>query len=334
MNGTRSEDVPVDLVIPYYGSPTLLSKTVRSVLRQNGCGRWASITVVDDGCPRPASGVQGRASDPQVVVVRNPRNLGLVGNWNRCLTVGSAGFICLVHCDDLLHPDFLDNVREAVRAHPNAGLIHSFGLGIIGNLWTPRGARSRFRWAKNINVRMHPKIELFPAGDEAVRNVMRGVLCSSVVINRQVISALGGFREDLPFSADEEYWARIGSRFDVIEIPAKLIAYRTHVGSHRIKTWLEPDFWDSFVMTRRARFGYLRSPLDADRANFGKGLAQVAVNISLRLFAAGEFAQAKAYLSRAQEEDHSVVGTRAFQRLSRLLKRRIMGRPFAWFLTN
>lgn len=64
-------------------------------------------------------GFRGR----RVACLRNERNLGIVGTFNR-LMAESSGELCVVHCgDDIAHPNRVSEIvrcwDEAVRKHPN-----------------------------------------------------------------------------------------------------------------------------------------------------------------------------------------------------------------------
>jgi glycosyltransferase involved in cell wall biosynthesis len=110
----------VDVLMPYYGDPELLRAAVRSVLAQHD-PHWR-LTVVDD------SGADIRdwfaeLADDRVRYLRNPRNLGVTGNFNRCLELVEHELVVLMGCDDLLLPDYVGTVRSAHQAVPEAGII-------------------------------------------------------------------------------------------------------------------------------------------------------------------------------------------------------------------
>ncbi|AJD05246.1 glycosyltransferase family 2 protein [Campylobacter lari] len=80
---------------------------------------------------------------------KNQSNLGMVGNWNRCLELAQGEWVCLLHSDDAIMPDYLDEISK-ITDHPiykKAALIgtsvkatktklkHKFFHALLGSLW-------------------------------------------------------------------------------------------------------------------------------------------------------------------------------------------------------
>ena len=61
---------------------------------------------------------------------------------------------------------------------------------------------------------------------------------------------MGLYSNDFPYSADEEYAARLAQHYDMIEMSEVIAAYRNHEGHTMIKTWRKPDFIASFTEMR------------------------------------------------------------------------------------
>nr|WSX79234.1 glycosyltransferase [Streptomyces sp. NBC_00899] len=110
-----------DVMIPYYGDVPLLRAAVRSVQAQDG-GDW-HLTVVDDGREPGVPEWFAALGDPRVSYLRNPRNLGVTGNFNRCVELARAPHVVLMGCDDLMLPGYLRTVRRALRRSPGAAMV-------------------------------------------------------------------------------------------------------------------------------------------------------------------------------------------------------------------
>ena len=77
-------DPRLEIFIPYWGDPGLLRATVDSVRAQTD-PRW-TLVVVDDCYPDPSVAESfARERDPRIRYQRNAENLGIVGNFQRCL---------------------------------------------------------------------------------------------------------------------------------------------------------------------------------------------------------------------------------------------------------
>ena len=62
-------------------------------------------------------------SDPRVSYHKNEKNLGLVGNWNMCLSYPKAEYIKFICADDKIHPEMLDKFYAVMELYPNVSLI-------------------------------------------------------------------------------------------------------------------------------------------------------------------------------------------------------------------
>ncbi|MFI7674916.1 glycosyltransferase family 2 protein [Actinophytocola sp. NPDC049390] len=120
----------VDIMMPFYGDAAMMRASVRSVLEQDD-PRWR-LTVVDDNPaddPAVAEWFAGLGDD-RVRYLRNPENLGLTGNFNRCLELVEHELAVLIGCDDLMLPNYVGVVRGVHVDHPDAGIIQP-GVRVI-----------------------------------------------------------------------------------------------------------------------------------------------------------------------------------------------------------
>ncbi|MFD0330112.1 glycosyltransferase [Streptacidiphilus monticola] len=72
------------------------------------------------------------AGRPRVRYFRNPQNLGVTGNFNRCVELAEYERMVMMGCDDLMHPNYLAVVRAALARHPEAWLVQP-GVEVIGS---------------------------------------------------------------------------------------------------------------------------------------------------------------------------------------------------------
>ena len=226
--------------IPYYGKGEFLHAALLGVLNQTCADVTLEVTVFDDESPEPAEAVINNLHENCCRIIRYKNNIGMVPNWNRCLEYGDKEFIHILHGDDLISSEFYLKVFFILGEYPEIGLVHTEYQSLFS-----RKTSSRYWGAL---VRKRPKHDnknkIFRAGDEAVRHTL--------VMRRKAVQETGLFREDLPYSADEEYWARLAKKWAVAYIPEPLTSYRHHRNNYQLKTWLKPDFWQKFRETRHA----------------------------------------------------------------------------------
>ncbi|MER5641718.1 glycosyltransferase [Kitasatospora sp. NPDC002227] len=118
-----------EITMPYYGDVAQMQSAVRSVLAQRG-EDWR-LTVVDDGREPGVPEWFASLGDERVRYFRNPVNLGVTGNFNRCLELAESEYVVLMGCDDLMHPSYLDVVRATAEREPKAAMIQP-GVEVIG----------------------------------------------------------------------------------------------------------------------------------------------------------------------------------------------------------
>ena len=208
----------VSVCIPVFNPGNFLGAAIESVLAQSFAD--FELLVVDDASTQPVASVVGRFDDPRLLFEENPSNLGLVGNWNRCLALAQGEYITIFHQDDLMRPDNLAAKVELLDNYPQIGLVHS-NIDTID----AAGAVTGGHWA------IQPSHAPVTAGWWCFEQLaLRGnfISCPSVVVRTSCYRALGGFDTRLPFTCDLEMWLRIASRHDVGYLSTPLIGNRQH----------------------------------------------------------------------------------------------------------
>lgn len=222
---TNSPLPDIEFVIPYFGSRPLLEEAVASVLSQSD-PRW-QLRVVEDG-PQD-QGVEEWITgleDPRVCHELNASNLGVAGNFQRCLELGSSDWIVFLGCDDILLPTYVQRVREAIHRHPGVAVIQP-GIQVIDSL----GARA-MPLGDRIKRRLRPRDihERELGGESAVASLMRGnwTYFPSLCWRRERIQPIG-FRQDLPTTLDLALLLELLFRDELlVSIVDNVFQYRRH----------------------------------------------------------------------------------------------------------
>lgn len=129
-------------MMPFYGDVAQFRQAVTSVLDQRD--GELRLVVVDD-CypdPEPRDWLES-LTDPRVHYLRNETNLGVNGNFRRCVDLVEAEHFVVMGCDDVMLPDYLGTLRALAAQHPWASVIAP-GVEVIDehdHLITPLGDR-------------------------------------------------------------------------------------------------------------------------------------------------------------------------------------------------
>ncbi len=120
----KCPDPEVSIMVPTFRRPDLLKIALDSALHQPGAAVPYEVVVVDNdaeaGEDSPTQAlIAGYAAD-NLLYYRNQENLGIAGNWNRCVTLARGQWVAYLHDDDILAPAYLERVMDLLKQHPDA----------------------------------------------------------------------------------------------------------------------------------------------------------------------------------------------------------------------
>lgn len=198
------------IVTPVYETPAgVLRKMLRSV-RGQGFEDW-ELCLVDDGSKEPqVREILERAAalDPRIKVQFNSENGGIVAASNDALAMARGEFIALLDHDDLLHPDALAHVSEAIDRSPEVDYLYSD--------------------EDKVDVRgLHSSPFLKPDwSPERMRTQM--YTCHFSVLRRSLVEEVGGFDPEFEGSQDWDLVLKVTERArQVVHLPLVLYHWRT-----------------------------------------------------------------------------------------------------------
>jgi glycosyltransferase involved in cell wall biosynthesis len=180
-------------IIPAYNAADTLAAAVTSALSQ----MVGSLEVIisDDGSTDATASVADRLQleDGRVRIVSGP-NAGCAAARNRGIELARGEFFCLLDADDLLESTYLEHMSAFVRANP--------GRDIYSCNATRRLVSGRS--------------EAFFSGDEFSRETSWTLddlipvdrIYVSALVRRELWQRLGGFRTDLRYAEDYDFWLR------------------------------------------------------------------------------------------------------------------------------
>jgi GT2 family glycosyltransferase len=235
----------IDLMMPYYGDVALMRESVRSVLAQDDPD-W-HLTVVDDGTAAGVPEWFAALGDPRVTYLRNETNLGVSGNFQKCVDLATRDRMVIVGCDDLLLPNYVGTVRALAAAHPGVGLIQP-GVQVVDGAGEPAsGLADTIKWrlyAPKAIVRGDGPVLL--EGQELALRLLRGnwLYFPSLCWRTDAIAAVG-FRKDLKVIQDLALIIELVERGErLLEDSTVCFRYRRHAASESSQQALDGDRFD------------------------------------------------------------------------------------------
>lgn len=127
MAAQRPEAVPaVELVsigVPTFNRAGSLRRALRSAVQQTH--DRLEIVVSDNASTDATAEVcdEFAREDPRVRVIRRPRNIGPIANFNALVEACGGAFILLLSDDDWLAPDYVERCLAELRARPELALV-------------------------------------------------------------------------------------------------------------------------------------------------------------------------------------------------------------------
>jgi len=197
------KNIRISVCIPSYNKHETIEYTILSVLNQSF--RNFELLIIDDSDNNYTEEVVSKfiLSDPRVRYIKNKERLGMIKNWNECISHSSYEYIIILHHDDFLMPNVLQKYNDFVNANPKCGLIHSNCYYITLPYFK-----------KSIGITQDRPI--IAKGDEAIAKILfnNNLASSSVMVKRECYVKLGLFDMNAGVSPDWEMWARIGKYYE------------------------------------------------------------------------------------------------------------------------
>lgn len=232
MTQSPAHDASLTIAVPVHERTLWLDRALESAARQADPGVPMDIVVVDDASAADVRGYVARVAEglPRPIrYLRNEQNLGLCGNWNRCLELGPGAVVNILHSDERLDRGAAARAMAAFRSDRALAMVCS-GKGRAG--------------------------ASLAAGEDAVREVMKGVQpVSSVFLRTSLMDRSRAFDPAFPYFPDLELFPRLASQFRVRFVNDPPLAdAEGHSHHHMFRTWEQDDFIDSFAGVRRAGY--------------------------------------------------------------------------------
>ena len=232
----------VTVAIPTRNRAGYLREAISSVLAQTFPD--FEILVCDNASDDGTAHVARSFDDSRLRYVRNDHDLGMVGNWNRCIELARGRLIANLADDDLMMPDRLARQVAVFDAHPETAVVHGDADMIdasghpIGT-WTAQDLEP----AQLLHVLVrHHNVLVWP----------------SAMLDRSVFQQLGGYTEGYRIAADLDLWLRAAPDRRFRHTPGgPVVRFRRHedAGSHEHNRALEVEEVERAVAASVDRLG-------------------------------------------------------------------------------
>jgi glycosyltransferase involved in cell wall biosynthesis len=224
----------ISICIPTYNGDKYLEECLNTCLKQTFTDY--EIIICDDGSSDGTiSMIEAyKIKYPQIKFYKNEKNLGLVGNWNKCLELSSGEWIKFVFQDDYITEDCL---HEFVNEIDESTVL----MVSKRNFVLPDKASDDYinyysnivRTLENTNTNKDKLFSPKLISKIAVQNICLNFIGepSLVFFKKNVINDIGVFNGAFKQICDLEFALRIASKYGLKYIPKKTCAFRVHQDS-------------------------------------------------------------------------------------------------------
>jgi hypothetical protein len=209
----------VSVCIPTYQNARHVTACIESALAQTY--EPLEILVVDDSSSDDSHAIAQRyaQTDRRLRCWRNESNLGLGGNWNRCLERARGRYVMLFHGDDVYASTVVERLVGSLQANPRLGAAFTLAT------WIDAGDRVLRPMHVPPGVAHAGELDYFQVLYETLR-YRNFLVCPSAMLPRAIWLELGGFAPDRCFSVDLDMWLRLLQRHPVTVLPQRLVRCR------------------------------------------------------------------------------------------------------------
>jgi glycosyltransferase involved in cell wall biosynthesis len=207
----------ISIITPCYNGARFLNATLRSALAQSRPP--LEVLVVDDGSTDDSASI-AESFGPPVRVIRQS-NQGESAARNHALAEARGTHVLFLDADDLLEPEALERLSEALKGRPRA-------VAVMGCAWFAEDPRAPYQVKQPETSRYYPSI---------IESNLAPPHCWLAPLD--VVREAGGFAVDLRWFEDWDLWWRVGLIASEL-VPVSYVGalYRRHPGSQLATTKL------------------------------------------------------------------------------------------------
>lgn len=196
----------VSIVIPTFKRPHLLKETIDSAIGQKSYVIFEVVIVDNDADGEFSEELEKLVTGYQnanIRYYRNEENIGMFGNWNRCIELARGDWLTILNDDDTLNVDWLSSVYAQVKRKSM----------IITGYKKVHSSQEITEYNYNYQPRQSLRGEVINSSHQFLSHQLNGTLGS--LMEKKKAKAIGGFDESLFPTADYnfnfKYWYEFGT---------------------------------------------------------------------------------------------------------------------------
>lgn len=209
----------VTIAIPTYNRAKFLKSAIVSSLNQT-FDKY-EVLIVDNNSTDDTTQIVGKFRDKRITYIKNNKNIGMIGNWNRCIELARGKYIIILGDDDTLEPNFLFDSVKIFNKYPKLAFTFSQcnKVDVHNKVLMPWGY-------------FHFK-EGYIKGIDYIYETAKQGCCltnsSTTLLRKAVFNKIGNFGPEVTKNTfDFNMWLQIATNYDVYFINKILTQYTVH----------------------------------------------------------------------------------------------------------
>jgi hypothetical protein len=212
-----------------------LEKALDSAINQNGGLDYEIVVVDNDPDSVGLDKIKVKYNFNNLFYYINDENIGMFGNWNRCIELVRGEYITILHDDDWLSSDYLMECETYLNLGVD-GLIFRNNK-VYDQIFENLNNEKKNVLFKNILSIFSNKTKKLSLFDFFLGNKSSGTL--GVLLKTKLLKELGGYNPDFFPSSDYVLHANYSYRYNLYLINKKLNYYRIAVNESAKQETLE-----------------------------------------------------------------------------------------------
>lgn len=257
------------IAIPTFKRPNFLENALRSALNQVDVNDYEIVIIDNDNSSSIIEEIVKKYSDERVYYFRNEENIGMFGNWNRCIEHAKGEYITILNDDDWLSENYLNRCIQYLKDDLDGLYFPSNRVDCRGEIDIIKKRYQTFKKMITAFSKTQKKLTLF---DFFLGNKSAGTL--GVVLKTEYLKKLGGYNPDYFPSSDYVLHSKYCHHYNVHFINEKLNYYRIaeneSAKQETLKKWeyLDNDIRSYFISVigrKKCFLNYLNKLIQENR---------------------------------------------------------------------
>lgn len=211
----------VSIVVPVYNGAEYLDHALHSAESQTK--NPSEIVVVDDASTDETPSIIRQHAPRLTKQARLAARVPAASAWNAAIRESSSDFFVVLAHDDLLEPNFVEEVTAVLNSHPDLDLL------ICANHTIDTGGNIIQRYQSS-NATPAPRVISAAEYLDCFTRFGQWFLPTSVVTRRSLFERLNGFDPNMKVAYDWDFYLRAGaaSGARIVSLDKPLSRYRIH----------------------------------------------------------------------------------------------------------